>query len=112
MIPDNCINTLIGTFQTETLVYDKVPDARKDTNTNHFDSHSRTQAQGYRNFACCDPLISVNTFDNDSSATFTVDLGAADQKPRTAFHLSVLFPLSTMIFSVPLHPGSPSDQLL
>ena len=65
-------------FDTEMVVQDKVQDARKDTDTHHLGNHSRTNAQGYRDFADCDPLVSVNSFVNDSTATSTVDLGACD----------------------------------
>ena len=43
MIPDFCIDTLIDIFHSETLLQDKVQDARKDTDTHHFGSHSRAK---------------------------------------------------------------------
>ena len=68
---------MINILHTEIFVQDKVEDARKDTDTHHFGSHCRTNAQGYRDCADCDPLVSINTFDNDSTTTSTNDLGAA-----------------------------------
>ena len=46
----------------------------RDTDTHHVGNYSRTNAQGFRVFADCDPLVSVNDFDNDSIATSIVDL--------------------------------------
>ena len=66
-----CIKTLIF-FILKLCVQDKVQDARKDTDTHHFGNHGRTNTQGYRNLADCDPLVSVGTLDNDSTATSTV----------------------------------------
>ena len=60
------------------VVEKKVQDARKDTDTHHLGNHSRTNAQGYLDFADCDPLVSVNSFENDSTSTSTVDLEACD----------------------------------
>ena len=77
MTLDNCVNTLVADFHTEVLDQDKTQDARKDTDTHHFGSYGRTHAQGYRNFADCDPLVLINASDHDSTTTSTVNLGAA-----------------------------------
>ena len=45
--------------------------------THHFGSHGRICAQRYFDFADCDPFVPVSTFDNDSTTTSTVELGAA-----------------------------------
>ena len=77
MIPENRLNTLIDFLHTETFVQDKVQDARQDTDHHHFGNHGRTYAERYRDVADNDPLVPVSTFDNDSTTTSAVTVGAA-----------------------------------
>ena len=77
MTLDNCISALVDICHTDVFTQDEVQDARKDTRHHHFGSHGRTYTPKYRNFADCDPLVSVCLLDDNTTATSAIDLAAS-----------------------------------
>ena len=62
-------------------------------------------------FPDCDALVPINTFNQDSTALLPLFLELPSQKLFTAFHLSVLLPLSTIFLrlSAPKFAGFAED---
>ena len=104
MIPEDGVDALIGSFHTQTFVYDEIEDARKNTDTHHFGGHGRTSAVGHRNVADRDLSLSTPLITAPQSL-LPLFLELPSQKPFTAFHLSVLVSLSSIFLSQGTHVG-------
>ena len=98
MICQKCVDTLIDFFSAETFVQNKIQDAGKNTDTHHFCCHSRTNPKGTAILLIVIHLSSSTPLLTTPQPLLPLTLELLSQKPCTAFHLSVLLPLSTIIF--------------
>ena len=91
----------VDCFHAKLLAEDKIQDAREDTDAHHhFGSPGRTYAQKYRDFTDRDPLVPVSTFDNESTTTSTVTLGAAVPEAWHRLPLFIIIPVIHNNFSL------------